>query len=68
MLKLFLSYRQCDFIDAAASARLCVETIMYVLIDVKRHAAASARLCVETVAKVNVNISRVSSRLRAAVC
>ena len=38
---------------AAASARLCVETMMKYLSYINRLAAASARLCVETVCTSN---------------
>ena len=37
--------------EAAASARLCVETSAFSIISVGALAAASARLCVETVTK-----------------
>ena len=33
---------------AAASARLCVETMVLALVEMQMMAAASARLCVET--------------------
>ena len=36
------------FTQAAASARLCVETVKYCLTLIVKNAAASARLCVET--------------------
>ena len=37
-----------ELFSAAASARLCVETILFGLCNAKYGAAASARLCVET--------------------
>ena len=54
---------------AAASARLCVETIVSAIhLSAITLAAASARLCVETLT-LNIKLSmRTSSRLRAAVC
>ena len=53
---------------AAASARLCVETSEYLLLQVNVDAAASARLCVETIIPFSSRFTIVSSRLRAAVC
>ena len=53
---------------AAASARLCVETLMVGLNKVDTVAAASARLCVETSKQGNYNEDILGSRLRAAVC
>ena len=53
---------------AAASARLCVETLKHNRPGCRIVAAASARLCVETIMESKqINIEN-GSRLRAAVC
>ena len=53
---------------AAASARLCVETITSISPPIPYIAAASARLCVETFILRAQKMAKLCSRLRAAVC
>ena len=53
---------------AAASARLCVETIHFLRSFYRDVAAASARLCVETFMASLITPQFERSRLRAAVC
>ena len=53
--------------NAAASARLCVETILWLPLQQIYYAAASARLCVETGNETR-GFKKECSRLRAAVC
>ena len=55
-------------IFAAASARLCVETLFRVKPYILIEAAASARLCVETIKEHLGTETTGGSRLRAAVC
>ena len=54
--------------SAAASARLCVETLFTFYVCLFAIAAASARLCVETWYANSLRITNSRSRLRAAVC
>ena len=68
MLKQSVEYPPLLYWHAAASARLCVETSEYLLLQVNVDAAASARLCVETLGENKVILPPLSSRLRAAVC
>ena len=56
------------YYNAAASARLCVETFITNKPVIFIIAAASARLCVETIALSHITILLRRSRLRAAVC
>ena len=48
VLKRRIVHKNVMSLDAAASARLCVETLKIIIASYKTKAAASARLCVET--------------------
>ena len=52
---------------AAASARLCVETLFTIYAAPALPAAASAPLCVETRLKIGLILLRLCSRLRVAL-
>ena len=68
VLKLFSLIGVNSYANAAASARLCVETIKGLKKGKKVNAAASARLCVETYLHGDRKMKKFCSRLRAAVC
>ena len=68
VLKPFIVCFEWVTVDAAASARLCVETPKADMKLNKEVAAASARLCVETLLGSWSLIRILRSRLRVAVC
>ena len=68
VLKLYRRLAEIKSANAAASARLCVETRKAEFTVAFKSAAASARLCVETYLGNRQIGKKMSSRLRAAVC
>ena len=68
MLKLSHHIRTVLTMNAAASARLCVETPRDNIYRNDIYAAASARLCVETMNCTKNRLNGMRSRLRATVC
>ena len=68
VLKLYVALSVNRLSEAAASARLCVETFICADSAAACNAAASARLCVETLLLLSAVAPLKRSRLCAAVC